>query len=62
MVIHSNRQTDVRPLSLIEQLVRQRGLRRFGLFFVTGEGKELPNGDEDQSGFAIDASGQVYSF
>lgn len=62
MAIHPGRQTDRRPASQIERLVRQRGVQKFGLFFVTGEGKELPNGDEDRSGFVIDASGQVYAF
>jgi hypothetical protein len=37
-------------------------LRRFGLFFVTGEGDELPNGDEEHSGFVIDDRGQIHSF
>jgi hypothetical protein len=37
-------------------------LRRFGLFFVTGEGEYLPNGDEEQSGYAIDDQGQAYAF
>jgi hypothetical protein len=54
--------TDSLPESPIERLVRERGLRRFGLFFVTGEGEYLPNGDEERSGYVIDAQGQVYSF
>jgi hypothetical protein len=32
------------------------------MFFVTGEGEYLPNGDEETSGFVIDDSGQAYSF
>jgi hypothetical protein len=48
--------------SSIERLVRERGLRRFGLFFVTGEGDDLPNGDEEQSGYVIDERGQAYAF
>jgi len=54
--------TDSLPESPIERLVRERGLRRFGLFFVTGEGEYLPNGDEEKSGYAIDDQGQTYSF
>ena len=62
MAIQADHRTQSRPLSLIERLVRERGLQRFGLFLVVGEGKALPNGDEDQSGFVIDESGQVYAF
>ena len=62
MAIHSAVQTDSRPVSPIERLVRERGLRRFGLFFVTGEGENLPNGDEEQSGYVVDDRGQIYSF
>lgn len=62
MVTPARQRTDSRPLRLIERLVRERGVQRFGLFMVTSEGKTLPNGDEDQSGFVIDGSGQVYSF
>jgi hypothetical protein len=54
--------TDLLPESSINRLVRERGLRRFGLFFVTGEGEYLPNGEEEKSGYVIDDQGQAYSF
>ena len=54
--------SDSLPESPIERLVRDRGLRRFGLFFVTGEGEYLPNGDEERSGYVIDDQGRAYSF
>jgi len=62
MAIHPGAQADSRPASPIEWLVRERGLRRFGLFFVTGEGTDLPNGDEEQSGYVIDGQAKIYSF
>jgi hypothetical protein len=62
MAIHAGTQTDSRPASPIEGLVRERGLLRSGLFLVTGEGDELPNGDEEQSGFVVDDQGQIHSF
>jgi hypothetical protein len=62
MAIHPGAQVDSRPASPLERLVRERGLRRFGLFFVTGEGELFPNGDEEQSGYVIDELGQAYSF
>jgi len=62
MAIHPGAQADSYPASPIEWLVRARGLRRFGLFFVTGEGEDLPNGGEEQSGYVIDDGGRIYSF
>jgi hypothetical protein len=62
MAIHPGARADSRPESPIERLVRERGLRQFGLFFVTGEGDFFPNGDEEQSGYVIDNRGQIYSF
>ena len=62
MATNHGMRTDLRPESLIERLVRERGLRRFGLFFVTGEGEYFPNGDEEQSGYVIDDRGQTYAF
>jgi len=62
MAVHPGARTDSRPATPIERLVTERGIRRFGLFFVTGEGDELPNGDEDQSGYVVDSRGQIYSF
>jgi hypothetical protein len=62
VAIQSSAQTNSQPTSLIEGLIRERGLQYFGLFFVTGEGEDLPNGDEEQSGYVIDDQGQIYSF
>ncbi len=44
------------------RMVRERGLRHFAFFFVTGEGEDLPNGDEEKSGYVIDEHGRIYSF
>jgi hypothetical protein len=62
MAIHSDARTDSRPASPLERLVKEHGLHRFGLFFVTGEGDYLPNGDEEKSGYVVDSSGRIYSF
>ena len=34
----------------------------YATFFVTGEGRELPGGGEDASGYVIDTTGRVFSF
>ncbi len=51
-----------RSPSPLERFVKERGLRRFAFFFVTGEGEYLPNGDEEKSGHVIDAHGRIFSF
>ena len=48
--------------SVLRQLIRAQGLDRFELFFLTGEGKELPGGLEATSGCVLDATGRVFSF
>lgn len=62
MAIHPGARSESRAESPLERLVRARGLKRFALFFVTGEGEYLPNGEEEQSGYVIDEQGQTYSF
>ena len=51
-----------KPEDDLHRLIRDEGLRRYGLFFVTGEGKRLPDGWEDASGYVIDDRGRVFSF
>src|SRR5215210_7633461 len=51
-----------KPQDDLHRLIRDEGLRRYGLFFVTGEGKRLPDGSEDASGYVIDGHGNVFSF
>lgn len=46
----------------LHRLIRERGLAKYALFFVTGEGAELPNGLEESSGCVIDDEGRVFSF
>lgn len=62
MAIHPGARTASLPASPLERLVREQGLRQFGLFFVTGEGEFMPNGDEEKSGYVIDEFGHTYSF
>ena len=47
---------------MLDRLVRQRGLERFGLFFVTDEGEPAADGSGESSGFVIDQDGQTFFF
>ena len=37
-------------------------MRRYGLFLTTGEGKEMPNGEEEASGYVVDSEGRTYRY
>jgi hypothetical protein len=50
------------PAEDLHRLIRSEGLKRYGTFFVTGEGKRLPDGSENGSGYVIDEQGRVFSF
>ena len=62
MAIQYGAEHDAAPMDMLRRLVREKGLRRFAFFFVTGEGRKLPNGLEVTSGTVIDRTGAVYSF
>ena len=47
---------------MIDVLLRERDVRRYGLFGVTTEGRVLPDGSESASGFLVTDGGLVYSF
>ena len=46
----------------LDALVRERGLKRWAYFFVTGEGRMFPNGVEESSGNVVTPDGRVYAF
>ena len=56
----SNRET--RQAHIIEELLRERGIGRYGLFLVSSEGRELPGGGESASGYVVDSDGRVFFF
>lgn len=51
-----------RPADVLPRLIRERHIGRYGLFGVTGEGRELPDGSESASGYLVDELGRVYFF
>ena len=62
MAIHYGAEQDAAPMDLLRRLVRGKGLQRFAFFFLTGEGRRLPNGHEVVSRTVVSESGDVYSF
>ena len=62
MTIHHGAKPDTTYEDMLRRLVEARGLRTFAFFFLTGEGRLLPNGMEVTSGTVVDHTGAVYSF
>lgn len=51
-----------RRADLLANLIRERGVRRYGLFSVTTEGKALPDGSEAASGYVVDDNDRIFFF
>jgi hypothetical protein len=51
-----------RRRALLDELIREKGIERYGLFAVTTEGKVLPDGSESASGLVVDPTGRVHAF
>jgi hypothetical protein len=51
-----------RQYELLTTLIRQKGLSRFELFGVSGEGSCFGDGYETSSGFVVDSGGRVFYF
>ena len=49
-------------IDILEQLVQARDVGRHAYFFTSGEGIEMPNGVEEESGYLLDEHGRVFSF
>ena len=62
MATHPDSKPATREAQVLARLIAARGVRRYGMFFVTGEGTFFPNGVEESSGFVVDQQGQVFSF
>src|SRR5688572_2133930 len=70
MRVHQSQPSDDPDRDLLARLIRQKteiGAKPFSLFFVTGEGRYLPqriHGErvEEASGYVVDVAGEVFRF
>jgi hypothetical protein len=46
----------------LSRLISDRGLVRFGIFHVSGDGQLLPDGSENASGYVIDDQEEIFWF
>lgn len=62
-MIHFSRAHRSSPsTATLSTLIQEKGLRRYGVFFTTGEGATMPNGEEESTGFVIDDAGRVFFY
>ena len=62
MLRKNARSANDRAPDSVPELLRQKGLRRYGLFYVVGEGETLPDGSEAASGYVVDDCGRIFFF
>jgi hypothetical protein len=62
MMLHHGPKPEAAYADMLRRLVETKGLKRYAFFFMTEEGRRLPNGLEDVSGYVVDATGRVFSF
>lgn len=62
MAIEQELKSDAAHMELLYALLAERGLTRYGLFAVTGEGTFTPDWYEEMSGYALSDEGHAYFF
>jgi hypothetical protein len=62
MAIQYLTRSDAEHQELLRGLLTERGLERYGLFAVTGEGTITPDGYEEASGYVLTQAGQAIFF
>jgi hypothetical protein len=62
MAIQQGLKSDAEHMELLHALLTEHGLKRYGLFAVTGEGTITPDGYEETSGYALSSDGRSYFF
>ena len=62
MAIQQGMKSDTENKALLTALLAERGITRYGLFAVSGEGKVTPDGYEETSGYALSHEDRVFFF
>lgn len=62
MAIQQEIKSDAEHMALLAALLAERGLKRYGLFAVSGEGTITPDGYEEASGYALSHDGHAFFF
>jgi hypothetical protein len=62
MAIHRQIRGQKHQDDVLDRLLRERGIDRYGLFLVSGEGRILPGGVEATSGYVVDEAGAIHFF
>ena len=62
MAISAEIKSDAEHMALLDRLLAERGIDRYGLFLLSSENLFTPDGYEEMSGFVVNGDGHVFFF
>ena len=60
MAVTPDVKSDAEHMALLDRLIAERGIERYGLFLLTSENLFTPDGYEEMSGFVVSRDGRVF--
>ena len=62
MAVTPDVKSDAEHMALLDRLIAERGIDRYGLYLLTSENLFTPDGYEEMSGFVVSSDGGVFFF
>ena len=62
MAVTPDVRSDAEHMALLDRLIAERGIDRYGLYLLTSENLFTPDGYEEMSGCVVSSDGRVYFF
>lgn len=62
MAISPEIRSDSEHMALLDELIAERGVKRYGLYLLSGEALFTPDGYEETSGFVVSDDGRIFFF
>jgi hypothetical protein len=62
MAVTPDVKSDAEHMALLDRLIAERGIDRYGLYLLTSENLFTPDGYEEMSGYVVSSDGGVYFF
>src|SRR5688572_27708939 len=60
MAVARDTRSDAEHAELLERLIAEKGIDRYGIYLMSGEGRITPDGFEETSGYVIADYGGAY--
>jgi hypothetical protein len=62
MAVTPDLKSDAEHMALLDRLLAERGIERYGFFLLSSENLYTPDGYEEMSGFVVCGDGRVFFF